>query len=113
MNSIIKRTSLILLLPLLMTGCLIQNPTPEDCVTKEITVNEIVESTSYDIMFKESNGDFYYINRGLERGLSIDELNETVLNKKVTLHLYKFWFGTSEHISQISLDDDIIFTEFN
>lgn len=113
MSSIIRRTFFLLAVPLVMTGCLIQNPQPEDCVTKDITVNTIEEGTSYDIVFKETNGDFYYINRGLERGLTMEDLNDRVLNKNVTLHLYKFWFGTSEHISQLTVDDQVIFTEFD
>lgn len=113
MNYTIKRFALLLMLPLFAASCIIQNASPEDCITKEITVNEIVEGSSYDIVFKENSGDLYYINRGLERGLTMDDLNEQVLNKKVTLHLYKFWFGTSEHISQLSVDDQVVFTEFN
>ena len=113
MNSIIKRITLVLAATALLSSCIIQNAQPEDCITKEITVHEIVEGSSYDIVFKEDNGDFYYINRGLEQGLTLDDLHSKVLNKKVTLHLYKFWFGTSEHISQLAVDDQIIFTEFN
>ena len=113
MNCTIKKTLILLAIPLLMVSCIIQNAQPEDCETKEIVVTEIKEGTSYDIVFKEKNDDRYYINRGLEHGLSMEELEEQVLNKKVTLHLYKFWFGTSEHISQLTVDGNVLFTEFN
>lgn len=113
MSSIIKKLTLLLAIPLLVSSCLIQNPKPEDCVTKEITVTAIEEGTSYDIVIKEKGDDFYYINRGLEQGLTIEELEEQIMNKKVNLHLYKFWFGTSEHISQLTVDNNVLFTEFD
>jgi len=53
------------------------------------------------------------INRRLERGLNLDSLNAKVLNKTVTLHVPKLWLGTSEHIAQLAVSDEIIFTEFD
>lgn len=97
----------------LLKSCIISNPEPKDCIVKEITVDSIYESTDFDITFKEASGDFYYINRGLEQGLILTELKEKLINKKVTLHLYKFWFGsTSNHISQLEVDGEIVFSEF-
>jgi hypothetical protein len=97
----------------MLTSCIIQDAQPEDCETKDILVTKIMEGSTYDIVFKEKNSDRYYINRGLEQGLTIEDLEEKLLNKKVTLHLYKFWFGTSEHISQLTVDGNVLFTEFN
>jgi len=45
--------------------------------------------------------------------LNLDSLKTKVLNKTVTLHLPKLLFGTAEHIAQMALGDEIIFTEFN
>ena len=59
-----------------------------------------------------TNADFYYINRGLEQGLNLDALNAKVLNKTVTLHLPKMIYGTSNHIAQLVLGEDIIYSEF-
>lgn len=113
MNCTIKKFLFLLFIPLLLSSCIIQNAQPEDCDTKEILIAEINEGSSYDIVLKENSDDRYYINRGLEQGLTIAELEEKVLNKKVTLHLYKFWFGTSEHISQLTVDGNVLFTEFD
>ena len=63
-------------------------------------------------MFHDNGTDDYYINRGLEHGLNLDSLNAKVLNKTVTLHLPKLMFGTSKHIAQLAIGDEIIFTEF-
>ncbi len=99
----------------LFTSCLINNPNPEDCVIEQVKITKITEGTSYDIVFHDDGTDFYYINRGLERGLNLDSLNAKVLNKRVTLHLPKVLGGavTSEHIAQLAIGDEIIFTEFN
>jgi hypothetical protein len=91
----------------------IQAPQPEGCVMETETIINISEGTAYDVVFSDNHGDHYYINRGLERGLNLDSLNAKVLNKRVTLHLPKLWLGTSEHIAQLAVGDDIIFTEFN
>ena len=100
---------------LLLYSCIIQNPKPKDCEIISTTVSEIIKGSSYDIVFVSNNGDRYYINRGLERGLNLQDLNATVLNKTVTLHLAKVLGGTitSDHIAQLAIDDTIIFTEID
>ncbi len=111
-----KRLSFILLIVsfFAFTSCIINNPKPEDCVIKTVKITKITEGGVNDIVFHDDGTDFYYINRGLEKGLNLDTLNAKVLNKTVTLHLAKVLGGiTSEHISQITLDDDIIYTEFS
>ncbi|WP_299524817.1 hypothetical protein [Winogradskyella sp.] len=105
--------SLIIACFLLLKSCIIQNPKPEECEVIDVKITRITEGSSYDIVFHDDGTDFYYINRGLERGLNLDSLKTKVLNKTVTLHLAKVMGGiTSEHISQMALGDDIIFTEF-
>ncbi|WP_422107005.1 hypothetical protein [Winogradskyella sp.] len=98
---------------LLLKSCIIQNTKPEDCEVIAVKITKITEGGVKDIVFHDDGTDFYYINRGLERGLNLDSLKTKVLNKTVTLHLAKVIGGiTSEHISQMALGDDIIFTEF-
>lgn len=92
---------------------MIQNPRPENCVVETAKIVKITEGPSYDIVFHDDGTDYFYINRGLEQGLNLDSLNAKVLNKTVTLHLAKIIGGiTSEHISQLAIDDEIIYTEF-
>ncbi len=97
---------------LLLNGCIIQNPKPDECELKEIVVSGVYEGGDYDIVFAEANGDFYYINRGLEQGYTINGMEQKVLNKKVTLHLANTAMGTSNHIAQLALEDEVVFTEF-
>lgn len=106
--------TLLLTLFLLLKSCIIQNPKPEECVVIDVKVTKITEGGVKDIVFHDDGTDFYYINRGLEQGLNLDSLKTKVLNKTVTLHLAKLLGGvTSEHISQLALGDEIIYTEFN
>ena len=99
----------------MFSSCIINNPGPEDCEIVLAKIIRISEGSSYDIVFHSENGDYFYINRGLEQGLNLEDLNTDVLNKSVTLHLAKIMGGliVSEHISQLAIEDEIIFTEFD
>jgi hypothetical protein len=107
-----KKIFLTIFISLLLFSCIIENPKPEGCIVQEIIITEIIEGSSNDIVFKHSDTDSYYINRGLEKGLNIEELKTKLLNKKVTLHLPKFPIGTSEHIAQLSINNNVIYSEF-
>lgn len=113
MSSIIDRSLALLIVLFTATSCLIHNPKPEDCEKLEVVVERITEGTSYDIMFTAANGDFYYINRGLEQGLDLGQLQDQLLNKKVNLHLAKTMAGTSNHIAQLAVDGEVVYTEFD
>jgi len=72
----------------LLQSCIINNAKKQECIVKQIYATDAA-----DIFFKEANGDFYYINSGTERNLDLKQLERKVMDKKITLHLYKFWFG--------------------
>ncbi len=112
-----KAIKFLCILPLLalffmLKSCIIQNPKPKDYEIKEITVAKISEGGTLDIVLYEADGDFYYINRGLDQGLTLEGIERRVLNKKVTLHLAITMMETSNHIAQLVIEDDIVFTEF-
>jgi len=94
-------------------SCIINNPQPEECEIKTVKITDITEGPGFDIVFNDDSVDRFYINRGLENGLNLDSLNANILNKTVTLHLPKLFYGTSNHIAQLAIDDEIIFTEFS
>ncbi len=100
------------LLFFIASNSVIKNPIAEKCHVETEKIIKITEGTLNDIIFSDSDGDHYYINRGLERGLNLDSLNVKVLNKTVTLHLPILWFGTSEHIAQLAIGDEVIYSEF-
>ena len=61
-------------------------------------------------MFHDTGTDYYYINRGLERGYTLEGLETQVLNKKATLHLAKVLNGTtSNHIAQLAVEGKVLF----
>lgn len=114
MNSTIKKISLGIFTACLMTSCFIHNPKEEDCFIKEIEVVEISEGGVKDLVFHDKNGDFFYINRGLENGFTIENATEAVLNKKAKLHIANSWMGEDgKHISQLEVDGNVLYTEFN
>ncbi len=112
MNSIIKNICLLFASAFLLNSCIIQNPKPEKCEVKEITVTKIYEGGTKDIVIDNTDNNLYYINRGLEQGLTIKALKDHILNKKATLHLAKTIAGTSRHIAQLKVNDSIYYTEF-
>ena len=113
MNSIIRNLFLLISIAFLLKSCIIHDPKPEGCDVVTITVTEIAEGSSFDIVMKDSGSDYYYINRGLERGLTVEGLKEKILHKSVTLHLPKVGVIQTEHIAQLALNTNILYTEFS
>lgn len=102
----------ILLGGLLLNAAVIRQTAPSGCEKTVLKIAEITQGSSGDIVFSDSEKNSYYINRGLEKGLTVAELKEEVLNKKVTLHLARVIYGTTAHIAQLKAGDQIIYTEF-
>jgi hypothetical protein len=65
-------------------------------------------------LMKDKN--YYYINRGLENGLALDNLKSRLLYKDVELLVIKHWtpldpaFHT-RHIAQLAADGEVVYTE--
>lgn len=88
----------------------------ENSVKVEGVVKNITEAGTKDILFElENDKTTYYINRGFEKGLVS---TNTFIGKKVTLYYAKNWtplapFGTtSKHITQLQVNDKIVYSEF-
>ncbi|MBO3697206.1 hypothetical protein [Roseivirga sp. E12] len=79
-------------------------------------VSNIYEGGENDIVFKlrESN-DMFYINRGLEQGLNIDDLKKRLLGNQITVKYPEYWSllsnGTSHHISKVEYKGEVVFSE--
>ncbi len=110
----VKRIFLFITVVFTLQNCIISNPQPEDCEVRTIVVSSIIAGSDYDIFFTSKKGDRYYINRGLEQGLTLKSLKKIALNQEATLHLPKFALtGVSTHIAQLEINDRIIYTEFD
>jgi len=91
----------------------------ENSVKVEGIVKSITEAGAKDILFElENDKTTYYINRGFEKGFVLQKLNKDFIGKKVILYYAKNWTPlaplgtTSKHITQLKLNDKIIYSEF-
>lgn len=87
----------------------------------EITgiIKSVSEGGTKDLVFELENEETtYYINRGLENGFQLNKSKSEFVGKKVTLNYAKSWtplapFGTTcKHITQISIDNKEVYSEF-
>ena len=97
----------------------VRNVQPEDVMKIEGVVTDLKEGPGLDIVITLQNDDhYYYINRGLQHSLSLEKLQETILQKKVTLYGIKRWtiFTRDKnmgHISKLMIDEDVLYNEIN
>ena len=82
----------------------------------EGTIDHIFEAGEFDIVFTiRESGKHYYINRGIEQGLSVEDLRDKLLNQKVTIKYPEFWslMGSENvnHLSKLIFRDQVIYTE--
>ncbi|WP_046756341.1 hypothetical protein [Kordia jejudonensis] len=90
----------------------------DDCVLISGKIVSIAEGTSNDIQIRlENDSHYYYINRGLEKGLNLAQLSSKVLNKTVTLYCPNRWTlvspdGIVPHISRMEKGTAIVYSEF-
>ncbi len=95
----------------------IRNVQPDEVIEITGIVTKIEEGAGFDIVISLKNDShYYYINRGLQYGLSIKQLRNELLNKKVTLYPIKRWTiftrdGIMGHISKLMIEDQVIFNE--
>lgn len=94
-------------------------PTPDDvseCLAVKGIVSNIHEGGVKDAVFSiKGEKRRFYINRGLENGLSLSDLKNDLEGKEVTIR-YPYWAlldadGSIKHISQLEHDGKIIYTE--
>ena len=89
----------------------IQIPGGPSTVVETLRIDTIYEGGVKDIVFAQNDGRFYYINRGLEQGFTLENLRALLLNKTVTLHVPNVLAGPSRHISKLELEGKEIFNE--
>lgn len=91
----------------------------KDCVSLIGTVVKIYEGGDKDVVLKlKGQRGFFYINRGLERGLDLKQLSSQLMNKEIIIKYPKFWtpldpFSSSIHISKVEFDGKAVFSELN
>ena len=91
----------------------------ENSIKVSGTVKAISEGGIKDIVFElDNNKTSYYINRGFENGFELAKAKKDFEGKRITLFYAKSWtplapFGTTcKHITHISVNDSVVFSEW-
>lgn len=106
----------------LLLAVLILRPVPivteDKAIAESGVVAGIYEGGVNDVVFKlQDNNRRFYINRGLEAGLTLEGLREKLIGRKVTLKYPKYWTPLDwnnrvKHISKVEFGNEVIFNEF-
>lgn len=102
-------------------GAMIFRPVPippfEECLHVEGEVSKIYGTEEYDIVFFLKDHDTrYYINRGMQQGLSPDQLKTDLVGEVVSIYYPKYWTPLDpqdelKHMSRLTFKDEILWTE--
>ena len=121
MKKIIKITLVSFSLIILIIAVLIFRPVPivsESNAISEIgIVKEIYSNKGNDVIFVMENTDRrFYINRGLENGLELNNLKEKLIGNSIVVKYPKYWTPLDwndkiKHISKVEFNNEILFNE--
>lgn len=95
----------------------ISNVSEKNCSIKDGIVTDIYEGGVHDIVFKlEDDKRIFYINRGLELGLEIEELKSKLMGNEVVFTYPNYWTpldwnSTGRHLSKVEFGQEIVFNE--
>ena len=121
MKNFPKFIFIIFSLLVLVFAVLIFRPVPtvtanEALVTQGV-VTDIYEGGVHDIAFRIENDEtVYYINRGLEQGLELAQLERQLMGKEITINYPDYWTPLDwndkiKHISRVEINGQVIFSE--
>lgn len=112
---------------LVFVGCffalaiLIFRPVPQTIAENAVFVSGIVKSIheggGNDLVFRlQGVSQVYYINRGLEQGLALNELQAKLIGEKVEIVFPEYWTPLDwnnhvRHLSRLRIGQEIIFDE--
>ena len=116
-----KITLVSLILIVSIIAVLIFRPVPIVSESKAISeigiVKEIYSNKGNDIIFIMLNTDRkFYINRGLENGLELNNLKEKLIGNSIVMKYPKYWTpldwnNSIRHLSKVEFKNEIIFNE--
>ena len=92
-------------------------PQEKDCLIATGLVADVFEGGDKDIVFRlHGQAKTFYINRGLERGFTIDKLRTDLTNKEIVIKYPSYWTplnanASVRHISKIEYQGQTLFTE--
>ena len=116
-----KITLVSFILIVLIIAVLIFRPVPIVSESKAISeigiVKEIYSNKGNDVIFIMLNTDRkFYINRGLENGLELNNLKEKLIGNSIVMKYPKYWTpldwnNSIRHISKVEFKNEVIFNE--
>jgi hypothetical protein len=94
-------------------------PTPANCKLVQGVVEKVYNNIGDgDLTIRLKNDDgYYYINRGLDKGLTADILGKQLLEMPVAIFYIKHWSlinlgGKSRHIARIETGGKVLYNEW-
>lgn len=121
MNKKLKYVLIIIGVLFFTTAVLIFRPVPivkeSNAIVESGVVKEIYSNKGNDIIFKlENRKRRFYINRGLENDLDLEDLKSKLIGSKVTFKYPKYWTPLDwndeiKHLSKVEFNQEVIFNE--
>lgn len=92
---------------------------PSNCVAVKATVAEVRkgEGPGDIVVTLEGNDGYYYINRGLDYGIDLNEISNQLMNKPVNLYYIRHWSllnmnGKTRHVARIEVGGEVVYDEW-
>ena len=121
MKKIVKTTLITLSILFFIIALLIFRPVPivteDNTITEQGVVSSIYSNEGNDIIFTiENTQRRFYINRGLENGLELNDLKQRLIGNEIVLKYPKYWTpldwnNTVRHVSKVQFKDEVLFNE--
>ena len=121
MKKIVKTTLITLSILFFIIALLIFRPVPivteDNTITEQGVVSSIYSNEGNDIIFTiENTQRRFYINRGLENGLELNNLKQRLIGNEIVLKYPKYWTpldwnNTVRHVSKVQFKDEVLFNE--
>ncbi len=90
------------------------NTSPENCHKIADTAEYFEAGSSHDIIVRLKNVDgYFYINRGLERGLTIDQLNNELQGREIELWYARSWKMKGGHVTKLQTVGKDVYNEWS
>ena len=92
--------------------------TEDKALVETGVVAKIKEGGVKDVVIRlKDNNRIFYINRGLEKGLDLEDLSGRLIGNEVTVKYPKYWTPLDwndkiKHISKLEINGEVIFDEF-
>lgn len=121
MSRIIKYSLITFGLAFFIAAALIFRPVPivseDKAVVEKGVVSDIYGNKGYDVIFLfENTKRKFYINRGLENGLELNDLKDSLIGHEIVVKYPRYWTPLDwdneiRHLSKVEFNGKVIFNE--